>query len=297
MAMHAWLRLCIAMLATLVAGVPLLAVISAGAAQPSPNAQGHCAMVATGIWVPAGAVPAGYDPAFAQALRGWMVVKGGSAAACHLTVSPGKTYLVAMGFFDPGTKPGARLQDIVLDGRKVDTLDPSGPRPIVRLYEAADRNGDGYLQVSCSHAKDELGATGLVNIMWLFDAKWKGQIDAEKLARGACPVPPLLRCDASTAERRPRGHVTYPPLVEEHRRRMLPLRPVALGQTPARPQPVDPLRLEIKETLRQTEAAGIHTVIITGDNRYTAHSIAHRITMIRLRRAIRDLLCFAIRTK
>lgn len=39
----------------------------------------------------------------------------------------------------------------------------------------------------------------------------------------------------------------------------------------------DPLRLESKETLRQTEAAGIRTVIITGDNKFTAQSIAHNL--------------------
>ncbi len=36
----------------------------------------------------------------------------------------------------------------------------------------------------------------------------------------------------------------------------------------------DPLRLEVAETLRHTHAAGIRTVIITGDNKLTAHRIA-----------------------
>ncbi|PWB38722.1 MAG: ATPase [Parcubacteria group bacterium] len=39
----------------------------------------------------------------------------------------------------------------------------------------------------------------------------------------------------------------------------------------------DPLRLEIKETLQQTLAAGIRTVIITGDNKYTARTIAQSL--------------------
>jgi Ca2+-transporting ATPase len=36
----------------------------------------------------------------------------------------------------------------------------------------------------------------------------------------------------------------------------------------------DPLRLETRETLQKTLRAGIRTVIITGDNKYTAHRIA-----------------------
>ena len=173
-------------------------------AEPEPLAHGAArAIVATGIWVNVGEVPSGFDPAFAKALRGWNVVKGGSAAACHLVVRPWGKFVVAIGFFDPQSKPGVRLQDVVIDGRKVDTLDPAGPRPFVRFYEVADVNGDGYLQVSCSHAKDESGATGQVNIVWLFEVERKGQIDAEKLARGNSSVPLLCRVDAASADRAP----------------------------------------------------------------------------------------------
>ncbi len=41
----------------------------------------------------------------------------------------------------------------------------------------------------------------------------------------------------------------------------------------------DPLRLETKDTLRQTLAAGINTVVITGDNKFTAQRIAKDLGM------------------
>ena len=205
---------------------------------------------ATGFWSSAGAVPEGFDPAFAQALYGWTGSKSGSAAAVHFKVRPSGKYLVAIGFFDPNTKPGIRLQEILIDGKKVDTLDTAGPKPFVRLYEVADLNGDGYLQVSCAHAKDEGVATGLMNIVWLFDADQQGKLDVEKLARGTSPVKALCRLDASAADRKPQEHVNFSKLSDEQLKRMLPLRPVALGIEPARPQPVDPLHLEIKGELR-----------------------------------------------
>ena len=205
---------------------------------------------ATGFWSSAGAVPEGFDPAFAQALFGWTGSKSGSAAAFQFKVRPSGKYLVAIGFFDPNTKPGTRLQDILIDGKKVDTLDTAGPKPFVRVYEAADLNGDGFLQVSSAHVKDEGVATGMMNIVWLFDADQRSKVDAEKLARGSNPIKPLCRLDASAADRKSHEHVNFPKLSEERLKRMLPLRPVALGIDPARPQPVDPLHLEIQGELR-----------------------------------------------
>jgi hypothetical protein len=218
--------------------------------EPAAGQHDARVIVATGYWGDVGVVPGGFDPAFARALIGWNASKGGSAAACHFAVRPSGKYIVAIGLFDPQTPPGMRLQDIVIDGRKVETLDPAGPRPFVRLYEAADLNGDGYLQVSCSQAKDESGATGLMNIVWLFEADQKDNVDAEQLARGGSSPAPLLRLDAASANRKPRGHVNYPSLPDAQQKRMLPLRPVALGIEPARPQPADPLHLEIQGELR-----------------------------------------------
>jgi len=210
----------------------------------------YLAIPATGFWSSTGTVPEGFDSAFAQGLYGWTGSKSGSAAAFHFKVRPSGKYLVAIGFFDPNTKPGIRLQEILIDGKKVDTLDPAGPRPSVRLYEVADLNGDGYLQVSCAHVKDEGEATGLMNIVWLFDADQRGKVDANKLARGGNSVKPLCRLDSSTADYKPHEHVIFPRLPEGRLKRMLPLRPVALGIEPARPQPIDPRHLEIQGELR-----------------------------------------------
>jgi hypothetical protein len=226
-------------------------IFNATAAADQPTREGDFRTIpATGFWSDAGKVPEGFDPAFAQGLFGWTGSKSGSAAAFHFKVQPAGKYLVAIGFFDPHTKPGIRLQEILIDGKKVDTLDTAGPQPFVRLYDAADLNGDGYLQVSSAHVKDESGATGLMNIVWLFDADQRDQVDAEKLARGTNPLKPLCRLDAAAADHKTREHVNYPKLPEEKLKRMLPLRPVALGIEPARPQPVDPLHLEIQGELR-----------------------------------------------
>jgi metal-sulfur cluster biosynthetic enzyme len=232
----------------LITGITLIDALRA--AEAVGRDVNYRSIAATGFWSNAGAVPADFDPAFGQALYGWTGSKSGSAASFHLVVRPSGKYLLAIGFFDPQTTPGARLQDIVIDGRKVDTLDPAGPRPTVRLYDAADRNGDGYLQVSCSHVKDECGATGLMNIVWLFEADQRGKVDAEKLARGNNSIKPLFRLDAASADRQSREHINFPKLPETQQKRMLPLRPVALGIVPARPQPVDPLHLEIQGELR-----------------------------------------------
>ena len=205
---------------------------------------------ATGFWSNAGAVPKGFDPAFAQGYTDGPARSRARPPRFSSGCGPSGKYLVAIGFFDPNTTPGKRLQEVLIDGRKVDTLDTAGPRPFVRLYDAADLNGDGFLQVSCSHVKDEGEATGLMNIVWLFDAGQRAKVDAEKLARGDCPVKPLCRFDAAAADCRPRGHVDFPKLPEARLKRMLPLRPVALGIEPARPQPVDPLHLEIQGELR-----------------------------------------------
>jgi hypothetical protein len=218
--------------------------------QSSSDADAVRAIPATGFWSDTGKVPDGFDPAFAHGFFGWTGSKSGSAAAFHFKVQPSGKYLVAIGFFDPNTKARTRLQEILIDGRKVDMLDPAGPTPFLRLYEVADLNGDGYLQVSAAHVNDECGATGLMNIVWLFRADAKDKIDAEALARGKFAVKPLFRLEASSADRPMREHVKFPKLADDRLKRMLPLRPVALDMKPARPQPVDPRDLEIQGELR-----------------------------------------------
>jgi hypothetical protein len=89
-----------------------------------------------------------------------------------------------------------------------------------------------------------------MNIVWVFEASERGRIDAGRLARGTCEAKPMCRIDAVTADRKPRGHIGFPKLPDKQLERMLPLRPVALGIEPARPQPVDPLHLEIQGDLR-----------------------------------------------
>jgi len=82
-------------------------------------------MVATGSWVRLGDAPQGYDSAFACGLQGWNIVNGGSPASYHFAVQPSGDFGVAIGFYDPITKPGRRVQNVVIDGDLVDTIDPA----------------------------------------------------------------------------------------------------------------------------------------------------------------------------
>ena len=105
----------------------------------SPERVPDFKMVATGSWVRLGDAPQGYDSAFSCGLQGWNVVSGGSPASYHFAVMPSRDFAVAIGFFDPVTKLGKRVQRVVIDGNLVDTVDPAAEgRPFVRVYKAKD---------------------------------------------------------------------------------------------------------------------------------------------------------------
>jgi len=207
-------------------------------------------MVATGSWVRLGDAPQGYDSAFACGLQGWNIVNGGSPASYHFAVQPSGDFGVAIGFYDPITKPGKRVQNVVIDGDLVDTIDPAAEgRPVVRLYKASDLNGDGWLEVTCSHAHDEAGITGLMNIIWIFNAETFGKLDAGRLARGEDATPHIYRVDYRTESYPQRGHIDYPRLSDERLKKMLPLRPIQLDLGLNLPEPIDPLDLQIRGEL------------------------------------------------
>lgn len=195
--------------------------------------------------------PPGYDPAFATMRTGSAVNQGGSYAGYHFAVPKGGRFLVAVGFWDPATKPGARRQHVVMDGLRVDTLDAAAEghgAPIMRLYRARDRNRDGFLEVSCCHA-DEVSATvGAMNVVWVFPADAAGKVTAEGLARGEAPVPALYYV-ACGREEKLKGHVGYPALSAQQRAAVLPPRPVLFGRDPSWPQPADPLNVEVRGEL------------------------------------------------
>ena len=224
------------------AGRPILA---------RPEGYPYFHLVSTGAAVHVGAPPEGYDAGFAGRREGWGVMKGGSPAGYHFAVRPGGRYLVAIGFYDPTTEPGQRQQYVVMDGVRVDTLDPAADgnrQPLVRLYEVEDRNGDGSLEVSCSHAVDEGGFTGLMNVIWVFGAEQRDDVNAEDLLHGRCPVPPMyyVRCGDEEPQR---GHVAYPELSAEARGRMLPPRRVPFDLDPDWPQPADPANVHVRGEL------------------------------------------------
>jgi hypothetical protein len=165
-------------------------------------------------------------------------------------VKPAGDFGVAIGFHDPITKPGTRVQDVLIDGNLVDTIDPAAEgRPVVRLYKGSDLNGDGWLEVTCSHAHDEAGITGLMNIVWIFDAESLGELDEGRLARGENATPHIHRVDYKTQPYPQKGHIDYPRLSDERLKKMLPLRPMQLDLGLNLPEPIDPLDLQIRGEL------------------------------------------------
>ncbi|MHB8971718.1 MAG: LamG-like jellyroll fold domain-containing protein [Pirellulaceae bacterium] len=215
----------------------------------------------TGGPLPCASVPDGYDPGFRSARVGWSVITGGAAVGYQFAVRPGGTYLVAAGFFDPRTSPPKRVQRVVIDGQVVDTFDTATvatQKPCVRKYEVRDADGDGYLGVACSQTEDELGYTGLLNVVWVFAGAKAADVDVEQLAHGTCGVPPMYYIQCGR-EDDPAGHVGYASLSAATRAGMLPMRPVPLDLDPKQkhPQPADPRDVVIRGDL----ADRIHTYL------------------------------------
>ncbi len=94
--------------------------VEGNAARSAPDFK----LVATGSWVKLGDAPQGFDPAFSCGLQGWNIANGGSPASYHFAVKPSGQYLVAIGFYDPVTNPGTRVQNIMVDGPSIPLIPP-----------------------------------------------------------------------------------------------------------------------------------------------------------------------------
>lgn len=216
-----------------------------------PNGYRYFFTTSTGGSVRLAAPPSGCDDGFNWALQGWSVMYGGSAAGYHISVKPGQSYVVAIGFYDPSTDFDKRVQRVVVDGHVVDTLDPAAAGnhlPFVRKYEVADYNGDGLLDITCTHFRDECGFTGMMSVIWVYSGVPSSQIDTAKLLSGKYDIPPIyyISCGRSKPIA---GHVLYPDLTSAARTRMLPMRKVPFELDPSWPQPADPLDIHIRGEL------------------------------------------------
>jgi hypothetical protein len=214
-----------------------------------PSGYSYFYTISTGTPTPVPGAPGGC-PWQGCALRGWACNKSGTAAGYHIAVPPGGRFVVAVGFFGLGGKC-----HVVLDGKVVDTVGPAA-RPFVKKYQAADLNGDGFLQVACCHVVQEGDYTGSMNAVWVFSGIKLEDLDVERMAKGQYDVPPLY-CIQSGREETLRGHVGYPALSAAARAKMLPMRPVRFELDPQWPQPADPLDIELRGEL----ADRIHTYL------------------------------------
>jgi len=216
-----------------------------------PNGYRYFYTTSTGGALRLAAPPSGYDIAFNWALQGWSVMYGGSPAGYHIAVRPGQSYVVAVGFYDPSTELDKRVQRVVIDGHVVDTIDPAAVGnhlPFVRKYEVADYNGDGYLDVTCTHFRDECGYTGMMSVIWIYSGVPASQIDTAKLLSGNYDIPPIYYISCGRAKP-VKGHVSYPDLTAAARAKMLPMRKVPFDLDPNWPQPADPLDIQIRGEL------------------------------------------------
>ena len=189
-----------------------------------------------------------WDDGFRSAMMG---ISCGSPVGYHLYVKPGGKYAVAVGFYKPNSQKGQWPQKVVVDGKIVDTLDPSieaRDKPIVRIYDADDANRDGILDVSCSHIPDETGPLPIINVIWVFDRSMRNQITPDALVHGEYPVPPIYYIDCGNEEQLA-GHVEYMTISDEPRKKMLPERPLMLGMKSNLPKMPDPLDITIKGDL------------------------------------------------
>jgi len=223
------------------AGAPILA---------EPRGYPYFRTVSLGDPVRVTPPPAGFDPAFHSALQGWGLLNWATLAGYHFAVRPGGSFVVAIGFFDPETKPGDRPQRVVLDGREVDKLDVAGTgqgKPFVRVYTARDENRDGFLQVSVVNQGISSPFPARMNVVWVFEGIESAELDAAALARGEAPVPALYKVDAGRAPNMP-GHVSFPAMSAERRDRVKALRPARFNDADW-PRPADPIDLHIEGEL------------------------------------------------
>jgi len=193
-----------------------------------------------------------WDPGFAWGIEGSRVSKVASLAGYHFAVKPGGKYTVAIGFYDPATEPGKRAQRVVIDGVEVDRIDPAAEghnEPFVKKYLASDANGDGYLQVSCSHLGVETDLAAYLSVIWIFGGAQERYIDAALLAQGKCDIPPMYYVVCGRDRAMP-GHVVYPPLSAATRETIRAPRRMRFGLDLTHPQPPDPLDVEIRGELR-----------------------------------------------
>ena len=181
-------------------------------------------------------------------LRGWPISGGGWLAGYHISVPRNGRFVVAIGF--PVFHEADGPCQVALDGKIVDTVAPNHVpfAENIKKYEAADLNGDGFLEVSCFHAKDEGNYTGCMSAVWVFSGITLDQLDVEKLAYGQFEVPPMYFIQCGYEEPL-RGHIGYPRLTAEARGKMLPMRTVPFDLDPAWPQPADPLDIEVRGDL------------------------------------------------
>lgn len=126
------------------------------------------------------------DPAF----RDVAVGLDHSPMSYSVTVEPGASYVVALGFCESHwDKPGQRLVDISIDGKHqatVDAIADAGGRnnPFVVKIPVLDSDKDGLIIISIRAAYSSPDVNSILNVLWVFKGTETKSIDNTALIRG-----------------------------------------------------------------------------------------------------------------
>jgi len=119
------------------------------------------------------------------------IVAGFSEPATYrLKIDPAKRYIVAVGLCESHWKtPGNRICDILIEGKKVATIDPVKKPyrpdvPFALTFPAADRNRDGWLDVTSVANPASPDPNSIINVIWLLKESVGKEIPATDIVAG-----------------------------------------------------------------------------------------------------------------
>ena len=124
--------------------------------------------------------------------RGFRNIVAGFAepATYHLQAKAKTRYVVAVGLCESHWKtPGNRICDILIEGRKVATVDPvkkpHGPDvPFVLTFPATDRDRNGWISVTSVATPGSPDVNSILNVVWLFEERVGKELSPADIVAG-----------------------------------------------------------------------------------------------------------------
>jgi hypothetical protein len=152
------------------------------------------------------APPATADPGFRDAAIGWA-----RPIEYRFRAEPAARYAVVFGFCEGHhEKAGQRVLNLQVEGKTRRALDPVAEKgrnaPVAVSLEAADENGDGYIDLAVAAADESPDKNTILNMLWVFRADAAPGVD--ELLGGHTLRAPLARvaCGSSLVAMGPPRH-------------------------------------------------------------------------------------------